>query len=234
MSDSVVSVRTQCLLSALTTKQEKSRPSSRLHTCDNTIAQESVTRWFCSPALFCNRPRRSAKSITAAAAEWPLEVTRWGQSRVKARLSCRGPVFSAAHQHSHLSQQKRNHLKRSIKWSITTRVLVSVLRLLRTTRDKYWGWQISIFQIYSRTRRRLRLEFLCGHYIVCLCEHMINCFSWKNVFPSDKQTRGSHFSRKLDFASLLHHYVIDGQELKKKKGDGGSFIAQHKWKCQMW
>lgn len=167
-------------------------------------------QWFCSPALFFNRPRRWAKSITAAAAS-PLGCGAAGGDVLRSESSQSQtflwrPVFSAAHQHSHLSQQRGTIVKRKKRLSITTRVLVSMLRLLQKTsqqRSKYWGWLISIFQICFKTRRRLRLA-LCQEQV---CEFLCAL--------SEKQTGGNYFCKKLETASLPHHYVIDRREWKK-------------------
>lgn len=205
MSDSIISFRSPVF--ALTTKQERvhhpvvSTPATiqllRNHSCSGSV----LRLYFLIVRGAEPNPSRPPQPRQSAAG--PLEVTCWGQSRAKARLFLWRPVFSAAHQHSHLSQQKGTIVKRNKKLTITTRMLVSLLRLLQKTsqqRNKHWGWRISIFQICFKTRRRLRLalwqkqvcEFLFAHYVVCLCEHMMNCFSWECI-SQWKTNRGKQF-----------------------------------------
>lgn len=113
MSDSIISFRSPVF--ALTTKQERvhhpvvSTPATiqllRNHSCSG-----SVLRLY-SLIVRGAEPNPSRPPQPRHSAAGPLEVTCWGQSRVKARLFLWRPVFSAAHQHSHLSQQKGTIVK---------------------------------------------------------------------------------------------------------------------------
>lgn len=86
-------------------------------------------------------------------------------------------------------------------------------------------------------RRRLRhtllqkqgCEFLCATYVVCLCEHLTNNFSWECVSQWKKQSGRGNFSKKLEIASLLHHCHWQSRVLKKRVGKRQNFASHTHW-----